>query len=337
LWTLGASGIVRAMRRVDGRPLLAILLASCPAKDADTSLDATSAAPQTTAATSTGGDPAGPTTTTTTGAGPTTASPSDGSGAEATGPVGSSGGPVEGSSTVGDIDETGSTGTDRCAPRERVEKYNDFDMDGHGSPDMPAFVCPDEPGWVPLGDDCDDIDPAIHPDADETCDGLDNDCNRVIDEYDPDLGDASPCLDGPAAGCRRGAHAGHFYFLCVTPAWPEDILTACGAVLGPSGVGYAVSLGDMDEAAFFADEAAALGLPQLAIGLFDPVGVDQQVDYVWADLTPLTFPPALGLPPWRPGEPDEPVAQGVYADELGRWFDAPAAMSPFACEAEPQP
>jgi hypothetical protein len=32
-------------------------------------------------------------------------------------------------------------------------------------------------------EDCDDHDPEVHPDADEICDGVDNNCNEEIDEY----------------------------------------------------------------------------------------------------------------------------------------------------------
>jgi hypothetical protein len=38
-------------------------------------------------------------------------------------------------------------------------------------------------------EDCDDNNPAVHPNAEERCDGLDNDCNGKID-------DAMPCGGG---------------------------------------------------------------------------------------------------------------------------------------------
>ena len=36
--------------------------------------------------------------------------------------------------------------------------------------------------FVPISNDCDDNNPQIYPAADEFCDGIDNNCNDVIDE-----------------------------------------------------------------------------------------------------------------------------------------------------------
>lgn len=59
--------------------------------------------------------------------------------------------------------------------------------------------------------DCDDGDPAIHPGAVESCDGLDNDCSALVD-------------DSPACECEVTRIRGSRYHLCPLPMpWAEAL------------------------------------------------------------------------------------------------------------------
>ncbi|MFN7142841.1 MAG: MopE-related protein, partial [Myxococcota bacterium] len=71
----------------------------------------------------------------------------------------------------GEIDENGET-----------VFYADSDGDGFGDPDMSVTACEPDSGFVANSDDCDDRESMVYPGADEQCDGLDNDCDRVVDE-----------------------------------------------------------------------------------------------------------------------------------------------------------
>ena len=60
--------------------------------------------------------------------------------------------------------------------------YYDADGDGYGDPNLPSSDCNGGEGYVYYADDCDDSDPTIHPFQLEICDGIDNDCNELIDD-----------------------------------------------------------------------------------------------------------------------------------------------------------
>lgn len=73
--------------------------------------------------------------------------------------------------------------TGRCEFRALTR---DEDGDGHPGP-IPGFA-PGAPGSC--GDDCNDTSPLAFPGAAETCDGVDNDCNGVVDDgalYQPSM------------------------------------------------------------------------------------------------------------------------------------------------------
>jgi hypothetical protein len=63
-----------------------------------------------------------------------------------------------------------------------VELFPDSDGDGFGAEDESFMGCDDTEGTTGTGGDCDDEDEDVHPDAIEVCNGIDDDCDGVIDE-----------------------------------------------------------------------------------------------------------------------------------------------------------
>jgi hypothetical protein len=62
--------------------------------------------------------------------------------------------------------------------------YLDEDSDGYGQSGVSAVACAAPSGYVADSSDCDDGEPLANPGLDEVCDGLDNDCDTVVDEDD---------------------------------------------------------------------------------------------------------------------------------------------------------
>jgi hypothetical protein len=75
----------------------------------------------------------------------------------------------------GEIDELGAVGG--------LIFYVDLDGDGHGSENATLEACTVPQGYSTSKRDCDESDAAVNPDAEEICDGIDNDCDTHVDEY----------------------------------------------------------------------------------------------------------------------------------------------------------
>jgi hypothetical protein len=60
--------------------------------------------------------------------------------------------------------------------------FTDADGDGVGVAEEASVVCEMIEGQALRAGDCDDADPAVYPDAPELCDGLDNNCDGIVDD-----------------------------------------------------------------------------------------------------------------------------------------------------------
>jgi hypothetical protein len=97
------------------------------------------------------------------------------------------------------IDPPGSVGEARF--------YRDQDGDLYGNPSISQLACAQPAGYVTNTLDCNDNNNAINQDAVEICDGVDNNCDRSVDESL-----SRSCYGGPAGtssigSCRAGSQA----------------------------------------------------------------------------------------------------------------------------------
>ncbi len=81
--------------------------------------------------------------------------------------------------------------------------YADADGDGFGEAASTTTGCDQPSGYVDDDQDCDDADAAVHPDASEVCNELDDDCDGDIDDADSSLDSSTASTwyaDGDADG-----------------------------------------------------------------------------------------------------------------------------------------
>ena len=191
------------------------------------------------------------------------------------------------------------------------------DADGDGFGDAASAVLSADCGTI-LGiasvDDCDDGDPATFPGAPEACDGIDRDCDGVVD-------------DGGVCPCDVGSGEVSALLVCT------DLQTWDDARLSCEGLGWhLVSVGLAAEQDDLYDAVAPYG-DVFWIGLNDQ---DIEDSWVWDDGTPY------GYDGWRYGEPNN---GNLYSEEdcaeiepLGGWDDQPCTdLQPYVCERECDP
>ncbi len=94
-----------------------------------------------------------------------------------------------------DIDDADSSVTDATT------WYADSDNDTFGDSSNTSVSCSQPSGFVSDDSDCDDASSAVNPNATETCDGIDNDCDNLIDDDDTGVtGTTTFFADGDSDG-----------------------------------------------------------------------------------------------------------------------------------------
>ncbi len=112
--------------------------------------------------------------------------------------------------------------------------YLDADGDGAGDPAKTVVTCTEPDGYVLNDLDCDDTDAEIRPGLAETCDGIDNDCDDLIDEEATDSVYWYADLDGDLYGNAQSGTA----LQCEAPSGYVDSPTDCNdadVTINPTG------------------------------------------------------------------------------------------------------
>ena len=139
--------------------------------------------------------------------------------------------------------------------------YADFDGDGYGDDTDTLIDCVQPPGFVALGGDCDDASDAIHPDALEIYNTVDDNCDGQIDEgldgiaprwvsFNGESGVVINASHGVRSVVRDGAGRYTIFWEDAFPSVDYVITGSCN-MLGTNGVRFGLEgnnqLGDVFE------------------------------------------------------------------------------------------
>ncbi|MCA9491532.1 MAG: putative metal-binding motif-containing protein, partial [Myxococcales bacterium] len=91
---------------------------------------------------------------------------------------------------------------------DAIAVWRDADGDGQGDPAAPSAVCEPTAGFVTNDNDCDDGSADAKVGGTEVCDGLDNDCDGVVDPDCAEQGAESVGRDATGCGCNGDGWGG---------------------------------------------------------------------------------------------------------------------------------
>jgi hypothetical protein len=80
------------------------------------------------------------------------------------------------------VDDNCDGAVDESTAEDAPSWYLDADADGYGDPDAFAPACAQPAGFVADGTDCDDAESTVNPAGAEVCDGVDQDCDGIVDD-----------------------------------------------------------------------------------------------------------------------------------------------------------
>ncbi len=193
-----------------------------------------------------------------------------------------------------------------------VPHWMDGDGDGFGRAGTMDRSCTVPSGRADNEDDCDDDDGTVFPEATETCNAIDDDCDEAIDE-DEDI------VVAPVCGCTRRERAGSVYQFCsMNMSW-DDADAYCVSR------GYQqVEINDDEENDYVTIET---GSERTWIGLND---LDMRGDYVWSNGGTSMYRN------WAMGEPNRDFERCVeLIPGMGEWNDQGCEdPNAFVCELD---